>query len=82
MWDLDPSWAGFDVVKSVLTRFLVGGGMIFQGNMTSVDDLEKALEEPENYSSLIVRVGGYSARFTSLPPELQHEIVTRYRHAG
>jgi len=30
----------------------------------------------------MVRVGGYSARFVTLSPELQQEITTRRRHRG
>jgi formate C-acetyltransferase len=82
MWDLDPAWANFSIVKALLQRFFVGGGMIFQGNMTSVEELEDALRDPEQYPNLMVRVGGYSARFIALTAELQQEIVTRYRHAG
>ncbi|MBT3274408.1 MAG: hypothetical protein HN368_14720 [Spirochaetales bacterium] len=82
MWDMDPAWASAEIVKSVLIRFLEGGGMIFQGNTTSVAELERAVTEPEKYPNLIVRVGGFSARFTSLAPELQHEIVSRHRHSG
>ena len=82
MWDVDPALADFDIVKSILKRFLKGGGMTFQGNTTSVDELAEALEHPEEYPNLLVRVGGYSARFVSLSPELQQEIISRYRHAG
>ena len=56
--------------------------MIFQGNMTSVRDLELALQHPERYPNLIVRVGGFSARFASLERALQEEIIGRYRHMG
>jgi formate C-acetyltransferase len=58
------------------------GGQIFQGNTTPVDDLIKALEHPEDYPHLIVRVGGYSARFTTLHPSLQEEIISRARHGS
>ena len=82
MWDVDPAWVSFDTMKAVLRRFWDGGGMIFQGNATSVAELEDALQNPERHPNLIVRVGGFSARFVALGPELQQEIVTRYRHAS
>lgn len=67
-------------MKAILKRFLAGGGMIFQGNTTSVQALEDAYEHPEKYPNLIVRVGGFSARFTTLDRDLQREIITRRRH--
>ena len=80
MWDMDPDLASHGLVKAVLKRFLAGGGMIFQGNMTSVAELEDALDHPERYPGLMVRVGGYSARFVTLDAALQREILTRHRH--
>jgi len=56
--------------------------MIFQGNMTSVDELVRAFESPEDYPNLIVRVGGFSARFVSLNRAVQQEIIQRHRHKG
>jgi len=82
MWDVDEQWITFDVMKALLKRFLAGGGMIFQGNTTSVKELEEALEKPDRHPNLIVRVGGFSARFVTLDPDLQQEIITRYRHSG
>ena len=41
------------------------------------EDIEK---NPEKYPNLIVRVGGFSARFTVLNPEIQDEIINRKRH--
>ena len=80
MWDVAPDLARFDIMKALLLRFLEGGGMIFQGNMTSVAELEDAVESPDRYPSLMVRVGGFSARFVTLSGELQREIITRHRH--
>ena len=41
------------------------------------DDLMKAIERPEEYSDLIVRVGGFSARFVELKKDVQQEIYDR-----
>lgn len=32
--------------------------------------------------NLIVRVGGYSARFITLSEDIQNEIISRMRHTG
>jgi formate C-acetyltransferase len=82
MWDMDHRWITFDTMKAVLTAFLDAGGMIFQGNTTDVEELRRAVENPQDYAHLIVRVGGFSAHFTSLATELQQEIIGRHRHAG
>jgi len=80
MWDVDEQWINADLMKALLKAFLAGGGMIFQGNTTSVDQLEDAYAHPERYPNLIVRVGGFSARFTTLGRDVQQEIILRRRH--
>ncbi|NLO74014.1 MAG: hypothetical protein GX100_07935 [candidate division WS1 bacterium] len=82
MWDLDPDWANPELVASVLKSFVEMGGQIFQGNMTDVQDLIEAQERPEDHFNLFVRVGGFSARFVNLDPQVQNEIIGRYRHRG
>ena len=80
MWDFDPALAKPEIVGNVLRTFLQLGGQIFQGNTTDVDELLQARKHPDDFPNLLVRVGGYSARFTTLAPELQEEIIGRYRH--
>jgi formate C-acetyltransferase len=80
MWDFDPSFVTEDLLKALLTTFFEKGGQIFQGNTTSVEELLEAQKHPEDYEHLMVRVGGYSARFTRLSPEVQGDIITRMRH--
>jgi pyruvate-formate lyase len=82
MWDLDPRWATPDTTRALLTGFLTLGGQIFQGNATDVAELLQAREHPEHYPNLIVRVGGFSARFVALSPAVQDDIINRYRHQG
>ena len=80
MWDLDPSLATPEVAEALYTSFFELGGQIFQGNVTDVEELKAALEAPEQYRHLIVRVGGYSARFVTLERPIQLEIIERLRH--
>jgi len=82
MWDLDPNMATPTVTESLITTFFDMGGQIFQGNMTDVEELKKAVENPDQYRHLIVRVGGYSARFVTLEKCLQEEIIQRLRHSS
>lgn len=48
-----------------------------QFNVIRKEDLLAAQETPELYSSLTVRVAGYTAYFTELAGELQNEIIAR-----
>jgi len=80
MWDLDPSLAKVDHVRQILAAFAATGGQMFQGNMTDVDELRRAQQDPEKYTNLLVRVGGFSARFVALNQGEQDDVIGRYRH--
>ena len=60
--------------------FFARGGWHIQFNIHDSDELLKAKENPEQYKNVLVRVGGYSAYFVDLPPELQDEIIARTLH--
>ena len=64
-------------VAAVLKAFYENGGV--QTNLCVIgrDDLENAMAHPENYQNLMVRIGGFSARFVTLNPIVQREIVER-----
>lgn len=66
-----------DKVGAVLKAFYENGGV--QTNLCVVgrDDLENAMAHPENYQNLLVRIGGFSARFVTLNPVVQREIIER-----
>ena len=80
MWDFDPSFVTEDLIKAILKTFFDKGGQIFQGNTTPVEELLEAQKNPEKYEHLMVRVGGYSARFVRLGADVQEEIINRMRH--
>jgi len=82
MWDLDPAWATREVVKGLLRTFGKKGGQIFQGNTLDTETLVRAQENPEQYRDLLVRVGGFSARWVTLSREHQDEIMRRRRFNG
>ena len=56
------------------------GGFQLQLNAVRRETLLAAREHPEQYRDLIVRVGGFSAYFTKLSPEMQQEIIDRNEH--
>ena len=63
------------------TAFLyaIAGSAIqsLQLNCTSREELLDAQKHPEKYPDLIVRVTGFSAKFTCLSSEWQEEVITR-----
>ncbi len=52
-------------------------GWHVQYNIVDRETLLKAQIHPEEYRDLIVRVAGYSAFFTYLPPDTQNDIIAR-----
>jgi pyruvate-formate lyase len=64
------------VISLLRTYFKLGGA---QAMITVVDrgELERALVNPEEYRDIFVRVGGFSARFVELDPEVQRDILNR-----
>lgn len=53
------------------------GGLEIQFNVTRREDFEDAMEHPEKYPELLVRVSGYTAYFKDLNPFMQKEIIDR-----
>ena len=61
--------------------FLRKGGTYIQYNILDANQLREAKCNPERYRDLVVRVGGYSAYFVNLSPEVQDEIISRTEHS-
>jgi pyruvate formate-lyase/glycerol dehydratase family glycyl radical enzyme len=53
------------------------GGMQMQFNMVTTETLCDAMEHPENYRNLMVRISGYNAYFVELNREMQIELIER-----
>jgi len=69
------------VIDLVKTYFKLGG-MQIQINVIDQNVLKEAIKNPENYSDLIVRVGGYSEYFNRLSYELKLTILERCEYNG
>ena len=80
MWDFDSSWASEEIIAALIKTFCEKNGQIFQGNTTPVEELLDAQINPDEHRNLLVRVGGYSARFVTLSREIQNDIIERIRH--
>jgi len=66
-----------DKLEILLETYFENGGTQAMLNVVGKQDLENALKFPEKYQNLIVRVGGFSAKFVDLDPDIQQEILAR-----
>jgi formate C-acetyltransferase len=75
--DLFVSPDGVKRLKQLILTFLRQGGFETQINVMDNATLRKALENPDAYRDLVVRIGGYTDYFTRLSPEMQQEVLLR-----
>lgn len=64
-------------VKGLIRNYFNRGGAHLMITVVGKEDLKKAMEHPEDYQDLIVRVGGLSARYVQLKKDVQQEIYDR-----
>jgi pyruvate formate-lyase/glycerol dehydratase family glycyl radical enzyme len=61
--------------------FMGNGGSHIQYNMVDTKELKDAKVHPDNHRDLIVRIGGFSAYFTQLSPQIQDDVINRSEHS-
>lgn len=67
---------------ALIRTFFDKKGMHMQFNVVSRETLLDAQKNPEKYKTLVVRVAGYSALFTTLSRSLQDDIINRTEQNG
>ncbi len=72
-----PSKISLDRCAGFLRAVACSAVQTLQLNCTSKEELLDAQVHPEKYPDLIVRVTGFSAKFTSLSPGWQEEVISR-----
>lgn len=72
---------GLSKFVALIRGFFDQKGMHMQFNVVSRETLIDAQKHPEKYKSLVVRVAGYSALFTTLSKSLQDDIISRTEQA-
>ena len=71
---------GTDALVSLIETYFTLGGQHIQFNVVGADVLKDAQAHPDNYSSLVVRVAGFSVFFTAIDKVLQNDIIERTEH--
>nr|WP_255498156.1 glycine radical domain-containing protein [Citrobacter sp. NCU1] len=65
------------LVEALMHSYFERGGPQLMVSVVGKGELEAAYQHPEKYPNLIVRVGGFSARFVNLDRDVQQEILNR-----
>lgn len=74
--------SGLESFVALVRGYFDQKGSHMQFNVVSRETLRDAQRHPENYKSLVVRVAGYSALFTTLSRSLQDDIINRTEQGG
>ncbi|MBQ4145949.1 MAG: glycyl radical protein, partial [Clostridia bacterium] len=74
--------SGLESFCNLVRGYFDQKGSHMQFNVVSREILRDAQAHPENYKTLVVRVAGYSALFTTLSRSLQDDIINRTEQAG
>ena len=71
----------FEKTVDMLETYLKNGGVHFQLNYVSKEDLISAKKNPEGYKNLRVRVTGFSDYFVKLKESIQDDVISRTEHS-
>jgi pyruvate-formate lyase len=79
---LSRAWFAGDraPLRALLGGYAAAGGMQVMITASDPGELAAALADPAAHGHLMVRVGGFSARFVDLPRDCQEEICARSLH--
>ncbi len=67
-------------VKNIVVPYFKMNGAHVYINVISAETLKAAMEAPQDYGHIVVRVTGFSVHFVQLDRKIQEEIIKRTRH--
>ncbi|QQQ74198.1 formate C-acetyltransferase [Saccharothrix sp. 6-C] len=85
---ITPNGLGRDTAErvinlvGVLDAYTDAGGFHLNANVLNREVLLDAMEHPEKYPQLTIRVSGYAVNFVRLTPEQQRDVVNRTFHGA
>ncbi len=68
---------GGRAAKALLSSFFDLGGQQCNLSVVNQEDLEEAMKNPQEHENLLVRVGGFTARFIDLDEKTQRDVLER-----
>lgn len=74
--------SGRQRLRQLIETYFAMGGLQLQLSFLDRAELEDALLYPEKHEDLIVRIGGYSAYFNRLSPDLKREVLKRTEYSA
>ncbi len=66
---------GLDAISGLIKAFVLMGGCFMQPDIADKEVLKRAMEHPEEYRTLSVRVSGWNARFVTLNKSWQQMVI-------
>ena len=69
-----------EAIAALIKTFFANGGSHLCVGVLKREELENAMRCPKLHQNLMVRIGGFSARFVTLSTEMQHDIISRTLH--
>ena len=68
------------LIENIVVPYFKMDGVHVSINVVSAETLKKAIEHPEKYEHLVIRVTGFSVHFVQIDRKIQEEIIARTRH--